>query len=216
MTNIILYFLRKPLQIPIVLLTKLPFFSFIRKTINYQNPVNFEFWFKQKVLSLGGNKKAYWPVHPTSQVFNWERIYVGVDTCPGMMKGCYIQGNGGIHIGDYTQIAPNVVIVSDNHDLYDSRKHTTKRIHIGKYCWIGAGAKVLAGAELGDFTIVGAGAVVTKSFPEGHCVIGGNPAKVIKVLDKQKCVRYEHPIKYHGYLNEKQFSQLQLKHKTIY
>ena len=38
------------------------------------------------------------------------------------MKGCYIQGRGGITIGNNNFIAPNVVIISANHDVYDKRK----------------------------------------------------------------------------------------------
>ena len=204
------YFLRKPLQIPIVVISKLPFFSFIKGTATYQNSITFEMWFKQKVLGLGGNKDAYWPVHPTSQVYDAQNIYAGVDTCPGIMKGCYIQGKGGIHVGDYTQIAPNVVIVSANHDVYDTRKHILKQVVIGKYCWLGAGAKIMPGVELGDFTIVGAGAVVTKSFPKGHCIIGGNPAKVIKELVAEKCLRYEYSAKYYGYLSEAKFKKFRM------
>ena len=209
------YLLRKPWQIPIILITKLPYFAFMRRTLDYQNTITFAFWFKQKILGLGGNKNVYWPVHPTSQVYDSENIYAGVDTCPGIMKGCYIQGKGGIHIGDYTQMAPNVVVVSANHDVYDTRRHILKKVTIGKYCWIGAGAKIMPGVTLGDFTIVGAGAVVTKSFEEGHCIIGGNPAYEIKKLDKSRCVRYEYPVKYYGYLSEKKFNQFRKKHPKI-
>jgi len=209
------YFIRKPWQLPIALLAKLPFFSFIRNTLNYQNTITLEFWFKQKVLGLGGNKNAYWPVHPTSQVFDWQNIFAGVDTCPGIMKGCYIQGKGGIYIGDYTQIAPNVVIVSANHDIYDTRKHILKKVTIGKYCWIGAGAKIMPGVTLGDFTIVGAGAVVTKSYDSGHCIIAGNPAKEIKKMNKEKCIRYEYAVKYYGYLSEKKFDKYKKKYLNV-
>jgi len=210
------YFLRKPWQLPISLITRLPYFSFIRYSLSYQNHVSFEFWFKQKVLGIGSNKKVYWPVHPTSQVFDWENIYAGIDSCPGIMKGCYIQGKGGVHFGDYTQIAPNVVIVSANHDVYDTRKHIPKRVTIGDYCWIGAGAKIMPGVTLGDFTIVGAGSVVTKSYPEGHCIIGGNPARLIKLLKKEKCRRYVYPVKYYGYLSEKKFKKFQNEYPNIY
>jgi len=73
------------------------------------------------------------------------------------MKGCYIQGKGGIIVGDYTQIAPNVVIVSANHDLYDSPKNTFVNLfESAKYCWIGAGLK-LCWSNFGNWTIVGAG-----------------------------------------------------------
>jgi acetyltransferase-like isoleucine patch superfamily enzyme len=213
MKNKIIYFLKRPFQLPIVLITKLPFFSFIRDTADYQNRVTFEFWFKQKVLGLGGNKNAYWPVDPNSQVYNVENIIVGVDAYPGIMKGCYIQGMGGIEIGDYTQIAPNVVIVSANHDVYDSRKHKPAAVKIGRYCWIGAGAKIMPGVCLGDWTIVGAGAVVTKSFSDGYCVIGGVPAKYIKALDKNKCIPFTNSIAYNGYIRSDKF--LKYKQKKL-
>jgi acetyltransferase-like isoleucine patch superfamily enzyme len=209
------FFLRHPLQLPIVIITKLPYFRFIRETNDYQNKINFEFWFKQKILNWGGNKKAYWPVHWTSQVYDVEKIVVGVDTYPGIMKGCYIQGKGGIMIGDYTQIAPNVIIVSANHDLYDSRKHLPKRVSIGKYCWIGAGAKIMPGVELGDWTIVGAGAVVTKSFSDGYCVIGGIPAVKIKELDKEKCIPFINKIAYNGYIRSDKFDAYRKKYLQV-
>ena len=212
MKSRISYFLKNPGQLPIVLLTKLPYFNFIRETADYQNRINFEFWFKQKVLKLGGNSKAYWPVHWASQVYDAENIVVGVDAYPGIMKGCYIQGKGGIFIGDYTQIAPNVVIVSANHDPYDSRQHNVAPVRIGKYCWIGAGVKIMPGVELGDWTVVGAGAVVTKSFPEGYCVIGGIPATVIKPLEKDKCVPFKNNIEYHGYIRSDKFEEYRKKH----
>jgi acetyltransferase-like isoleucine patch superfamily enzyme len=209
------YFLRRPLQIPIVLITKLPYFSFIRDTMDYQCTISFEFWFKQKVLKLGGNADAYWPVHWASQVFDAEKILVGVDAYPGVMKGCYIQGKGGITIGDYTQVAPNVVIVSANHDMHDTRKSIPAPVKIGKYCWLGAGAKIMPGVELGDWTVVGAGAVVTKSFPEGYCVLGGVPAVKIKDIDKEKCVPYTNKKLYHGYIRADKFEQYRKKRLKI-
>lgn len=204
--NRFVYFLKRPFQIPIVIITKLfPRFKFIYETQDYQNYVNFEFWFRQKILNKGGNKRAYWPVHFTSTVYDPEKINVGVDAYPGIMGGCYITGRGGITIGDYTQIAPNVIIVSSNHDVYDSRRSIEEPVNIGKYCWIGAGAKILPGVTLGDWTIVGAGAVVTRSFPEGHCIIGGVPAVVIKELDKTKCISFQNSIRYRGYIPEREF-----------
>lgn len=209
------YFLKRPLQVPIVLITKLSFFDFIRRTADYQNRINFELWFKQKVLNLGGNRKAYWPVHSSSLVFDPENILIGVDAYPGIMRGCYIQGKGGIEIGDFTQIAPNVAIVSANHDVYDSRKHVLAKVKIGKYCWIGANASIMPGVELGDWTIVGAGAVVTKSFPEGHCIVGGVPAKKIKDLEKNKCIPFEVKYRYHGFVAADKFEQYRKKYLNV-
>ncbi len=192
-----------------------PYFSFLFNTSSYQCQVTLKHWFCQRVLNWGGNKKAYWPIHSTSTVLDTNNILVGVDVCPGFMKGCYIQGKGGIEIGDYTQIAPNVIIVSANHDIYDSRKHIEAKVTIGKYCWLGAGCKIMPGVTLGDFTIVGAGAVVTKSFPDGHCVLGGVPAKKIKDLEKEKCVRYELEPKFYGYIAAHKFDKYRKKYLNV-
>ena len=216
MVESLLYFLKRPMQFPIVAVTKcIPYFKFLYRTRDYQGYVNFEYWFKQKVLKLGGNSKAYWPVHSTSTVYDVENIIVGIDAYPGIMPGCYITGRGGLIIGDYTQIAPNVVIVTSNHDVFDTRKHITAPIKIGKYCWIGAGATILPGVELGDFTIVAAGAVVTKSFATGFCIVGGVPAKIIKHLDPEKCVYYEPEHKYIGYIPLKKFEDYRKKHLNV-
>jgi acetyltransferase-like isoleucine patch superfamily enzyme len=210
----VLYLLKNPLQIFVLLFTKpLPYFRFLYQTTDYQGYVNFKFWFVQKVLNIGGNRKAYWPVHWTSKVYDVEYIKVGIDAYPGIMGGCYITGRGGLEIGDYTQIAPNVVIVTANHDVYDSRKHILAPVKIGKYCWIGAGAKIMPGVTLGDWTIVAAGAVVTKSYSEGYCIIGGTPAKQIKELDKELCVPFEVKNKYIGYIPFKKFSEKQRIHE---
>ena len=190
----------------------LPFTRCIYETRNTQTPINFRYFFFQKIL--GFNRTAYWQVHFTSIVTYPKNIEAGIETSPGMMPGCYIQGMGKIIIGDYSQIAANVGIISSNHDIYDTTKHLEGTVRIGKYCWVGMNSVILPNVELGDFTIVGAGSVVTKSFADGYCVIGGNPAKIIKLLDKEKCIGYESPYKYNGYIPNnkfKKFKQQKLK-----
>lgn len=176
----------------------IPILKIIEETKCSQTPVTFSIWFYQKVLGI--NKHAYWPIHFTSRVGCFQNVYAGIDVSPGWSPGCYIQGGGKTYIGDYTQIAPNVGIISANHDLHDSRKSVVKDVHIGKYCWIGMGAIILPGVNLGNFTIVGAGSIVTKSFPDGYCVIAGNPAKLIKLIDKKMCIPFKNLHEYNGYI----------------
>jgi acetyltransferase-like isoleucine patch superfamily enzyme len=201
------YILSNPFRVIPMALSRLPFFGFIRGTADYQCAITFGTWFNHKILNYGGNRRAYWPVHKTSRVIDEQFIYAGVDTCPGLSMGCYITGTGGLSIGDYTQIAPFVTIVTANHHLYDSRVRIPKPVKIGKYCWIGAHAIILPGVELGDFTIVGAGAVVTKSFEDGFCVVAGNPARLISRLEQDKCIRYEKKERYLGYIKESGFER---------
>jgi acetyltransferase-like isoleucine patch superfamily enzyme len=182
----------------------IPYFRFLVETQGTQTPIGFKTWFIQKIL--GFNRRAYWPVHFTSTVNVPGNVYAGIETCPGFMPGCYIQGIGKIYIGDYTQIASNVGIVSANHDVHDSRVHDhPKNVRIGKYCWIGMNSVILPGVELGNFTVVGAGSIVTKSFPDGFCVIAGNPARLIRLLDRSKCVEFRSPFEYNGYIPASKF-----------
>lgn len=191
----------------------LPSFRFDSETRNTQTPATIESWVRQNVFGI--NRGPYWPVDPSSRVVEWPNIYAGVETSPGLMPGCYIQGIGKIYIGDYTQIAANVGIISANHDLYDNRKHVVKEVTIGKYCWIGMGAVILPGVTLGDFTVVGANSVVSKSFPDGHVVIAGTPAVAIKQLEKEKCVRHTSPQEYHGFIPKEQFGVFREKYLRV-
>jgi acetyltransferase-like isoleucine patch superfamily enzyme len=191
-----------------------PGLKILYETRNTQTPITFRTWFFQKIL--GFNHRAYWPVHFTSVVSGVKNIYAGVDTAPGYSPGCYIQGLGKVYIGDYTQIGPNVGIISANHDVYNSRHHQLgEEIRIGKYCWIGMGSVVLPGVVLGDFTIVGAGSVVTKSFPDGYCVIAGNPAKIISFLDKDKCKPFKNDFEYYGYIPKRKFETFREKYLKV-
>ena len=184
---------------------KIPYFHFVKNTKGAQAPCTFSMWFMQKIV--GFNRKVYWPVHFTSKINQYQNICIGVDTNPGIEPGCYIQGIGKVFIGDYTQIAQNVGIISSNHDFYDLQKQVKKNVEIGKYCWIGMNAIILPGVKLGDFTMVGAGSVVTKSYPEGYCVIAGNPAKKIKVLDVDKCIQNKNDKEYVGYISKDKFKE---------
>lgn len=182
---------------------RIPYFRFIRETADTQVPITWEIWWDQ--VFLARHKGLYWPIDPTSVVEDYQNVLIGVHTSPGYSPGCYIQGRGRVYIGDYTQIAQNVGIITAQWDVPSNSNGSTREVRIGKYAWIGMNAVILPGVELGDFTVVGAGAVVTKSFPEGYCVIGGNPASIIRRLDPEKCVRYTHPYEYVGFLRKKDF-----------
>lgn len=207
------HILRNPFQIFIWLITRLPYFRFIRDSQEANGKINFTRWYKQKVL--GYNRDAYWPMHFTSRVVGVENILVGVDTNPGYNDGIYIQGSGKLYFGDYTTIGKNSGILSGGHDVYDHRILTKSETRIGSYCWIGMNSMILPGVILGDNTIVASGSVVTKSFPEGNCIIGGVPAKKIKDLDPEKFVHFEHKKKYHGYIRQDKFQEFRKKNLNI-
>jgi acetyltransferase-like isoleucine patch superfamily enzyme len=139
-------------------------------------------WF-QKIL--GFNRSIPWPVIPHISISSHQNLVFDVDDLNNFQSpGCYYQNFGAkIVIGKGTYIAPNVGIITANHDLENLDVHLPgKEVNIGAGCWVGMNSVILPGVILGPGTIVGAGSVVSHSFPNGNCVIAGAPAKVIRTL----------------------------------
>ena len=61
-------------------------------------------------------------------------------------------------------------------------KPKNESIIIGNDCWIGAGAILLPGVNIGNGSVVAAGAVVNKDVPE-NVMVAGCPAVIKKELD---------------------------------
>lgn len=134
---------------------------------------------------LNVNRNIKFPVSAQSRFTNGSNIRFHPDDLNNFQHfGCYFQAKGEIVIGKGTYIAPNVGIITANHNITDLDSHSeAKPVILGENCWIGMNSVILPGVELGNRTIVGAGSVVTKSFKDGNCVIAGSPAKVIRVIE---------------------------------
>lgn len=57
-------------------------------------------------------------------------------------------------------------------------------VHIGDDVWLGAGATVLRGVQVGRGAVIGAGSVVTHDVPP-YTVVAGNPARVIRHINPE-------------------------------
>ena len=88
-----------------------------------------------------------------------------------------------IYIGDYTMFGPNVTIATAGHPILPELRQKglqyNMQVHIGKNCWIGAGAIIMPGVTIGDNVVIGAGSVVTKDIPS-NVVAVGNPCRVMR------------------------------------
>ena len=113
-----------------------------------------------------------------------ERIVSIGDRCL-IGKGSGIVGHFSIEIGNDVWTGHNVYITDQNHGYEDvtlpiSRQTMPEKpVKIGNGSWIGYGAVVLPGADIGEHVVIGANSVVTGPIPS-FCVAVGSPAKVIR------------------------------------
>ena len=98
-----------------------------------------------------------------------------------------------IYVGDGTMFAPNVVVATAAHpidpELRAGAYQYNLEVHIGKNCWIGAGAIILPGVTIGDNSVIGAGSVVTKDIP-ANVVAVGNPCRVMREIGEHDKIYY--------------------------
>lgn len=100
-------------------------------------------------------------------------------------RGTGIVGHLSITIGDDVWTGHHVYITDQNHgyddpDLPISQQVQPERpVSIGSGSWLGHGAVVLPGAQIGRNVVIGANSVVTGSIPD-HSVAVGAPARVIR------------------------------------
>ena len=137
----------------------------------------------RNILRLG---KAYpFPVALGVRISNARNITFHQDNLNNFQSpGLYLQNfSGHITLGHGCYLAPNVGIITANHDPLNLDEHLLAQdVVIGDECWIGMNSVILPGVVLGPKTVVGAGSVVTRSFEGGYAVIAGSPARLIKSL----------------------------------
>ena len=90
-----------------------------------------------------------------------------------------------IYVGDCTMFGPNVTVATGGHPILPELRAQGYQynfpVHIGRNCWIGAGAVIVPGVTIGDNTVIGAGSVVTKDIP-ANVVAVGNPCRVLREI----------------------------------
>lgn len=93
-----------------------------------------------------------------------------------------------IYVGDNVMFGPNVVVATAGHpilpELREQGLQYNAAVHIGKNCWIGAGALIMPGVTIGEGSVIGAGSVVTKDVP-ANVVAVGNPCRVLRPIGER-------------------------------
>lgn len=106
-----------------------------------------------------------------------KRVYIGT--------GCCLHGHKGLEIGDDSLLAQNITITPYSHKFEDPSKIIysqggfSKKVIIGRDCYLGMSVSVVYSADIGEGSVIGAASVVVKSIPP-YSVAVGVPAKVIR------------------------------------
>lgn len=117
-------------------------------------------------------------------------IEIGNDTFINM--NCTFLDSGRILIGDRCLIGPDVKIYTSSHPTQAERHWTdadgvlritnfTQPITVGNNVWIGGGAILCPGVEIGSNSVIAAGSVVNQSIP-ANVMAAGNPCRVKHAL----------------------------------
>jgi acetyltransferase-like isoleucine patch superfamily enzyme len=109
-------------------------------------------------------------------------VRIGDSTSIG--HNCHISSCELLVIGTNATISSNVFLGSLDHTFDIPNTHVMNQplsciqTTVGDFCFIGTGAVILAGTNIGKNCVVGANSVVKGSFPD-YSIIAGNPAKTI-------------------------------------
>jgi maltose O-acetyltransferase len=116
-----------------------------------------------------------------------ESITIGAHTI--INQRCYLDGRGGMKIGDNVNISSHVLLVAGTHDINDgaafSGSHSA--IIVEDYAWLCTHCMVLPGVTIGRGSVIAAGAVVTRS-TDPFSVYAGVPAR--KIGERNRDLRY--------------------------
>ena len=111
------------------------------------------------------------------------RIAIGKNV--SINEWCFLDGYGGVKIGNNVRIAHRVTINSSDHEYGDLSKPiylqglTKEETVIEDDVWIGCNVVINKGVRVGKGSIIGAGAVVCEDVSV-NSIVGGVPAKLLK------------------------------------
>ena len=109
-----------------------------------------------------------------------------MDDGVGFNYGCYVNGYGGLVIGEGTLVGPYSMIHTANHRFDDVDRPIVEQgweegppVQIGAQCGVGMGTCILPGVRIGEGCVIGAGSDVTNDL-DAYTVAVGNPATPVR------------------------------------
>jgi acetyltransferase-like isoleucine patch superfamily enzyme len=150
-------------------------------------------------LEIGRNATLHigrwaWIGHGSKLRVHEGEVRIGAKTVMG--QECTISAFQHVSIGRECIIADRVMMIDFDHGVTEVDRPIRlqgiykRDVHVGHNVWIGYGACVLRGVDVGDNSVVGTSAVVTRSFPE-NAVLAGVPARVLRMRQAPSSMRWE-------------------------
>lgn len=124
-----------------------------------------------------------------------KHIFLGDKTIVNI--NCTMMDENYIRIGNRVLIAPNVQFYTATHSINACERFVKEwdessdelffrtrslPITIGNDVWIGGGAIILPGVNIGNNCVIGAGCIVNKNIPANSMVVG-NPCRIVRTLE---------------------------------
>lgn len=98
-------------------------------------------------------------------------------------RGAKVLAQRHIEIGDDVRVGEYAAVMdSDLHAIEEGRPVRIARVCIHDNVWIGRGATIMPGVEIGEHSVVAAGSVVTHDVPP-RTLVAGVPARVVREID---------------------------------
>ncbi len=142
------------------------------------------------VLRLG---RWAWIGHGCKIRVHEGEVEIGAKTVMG--QECTISAFQHVSIGRECILADRVMLIDFDHGASEVERPIRlqgiykRDVRVGHNVWMGYGACVLRGVQIGDNAIVGTSAVVTRSVPD-NAVVGGVPASIIRMREAPRGLRW--------------------------
>jgi acetyltransferase-like isoleucine patch superfamily enzyme len=124
-------------------------------------------------------------------------VVIGDKTVLG--QECTISAYKHVRIGEQCVVADRAMFIDFDHGMVEVERTIRKQgiykrdVDVGSNVWVGYGACVLRGVQVGDNAVIGTNAVVTANVP-ANAVVGGVPAKVLRMREAPSTLRWRDPV----------------------
>lgn len=145
------------------------------------------YWFRHLVVQrMYGLKMGRSNLHRAVTLLSPWRVRVGDNV--NIQMNCFLDGRGGLTIGNNVDVTPGVRILTEQHDIDSPDYAVVKRpVTIRDNVVVGSWALILPGVTVGEGAVIAAGSVVVKDV-EPYTMVAGNPA--VKKRERSRDLRY--------------------------